>query len=81
MGRKSNTSLTITEGHIGLSVSHQGSAAHQRRLQHSTADRARLTIPNAARYRELWAVVTLEYPQIYSTDLDDLRLLAEWHEV
>jgi hypothetical protein len=23
----------------------------------------------------------LECPRIYSTDLDDLRLLAEWHEV
>ena len=23
----------------------------------------------------------VEYPRIMSTDLDDLRLLAEWHEV
>ena len=23
----------------------------------------------------------LEYPRIYSTDVDDFRLLGEWHEV
>jgi hypothetical protein len=27
------------------------------------------------------AVLKVEYPRISSTDVDDLRLLGEWHEV